>query len=81
MAFFFSWGMAEAVAVVLAVGQVVVLDPNVTFSVMMKIKILKSIKSKKCSWHLCSDQLCFMKARGGLCRVGLIPILDPNSRI
>ena len=46
MAFFFSWGLARAV--VLAVGQVVVLGSNVSFFVCksMKIKILNSIKTE-----------------------------------
>ena len=33
MDFFFSWGLAGAVAVVLAVGQVMVLGSDVSFSV------------------------------------------------
>ena len=33
MAFFFSWGLAVAVAGVLAVGQVLVLGSDVSFSV------------------------------------------------
>ena len=33
MASFFSWGLAEFVAVVVALGQMVVLGSNVSFSI------------------------------------------------
>ena len=49
MAFFFSWGLAGTKALVVAVGQVMVLGSNVfllCLFIMMQIKLLNSIKTE-----------------------------------
>ena len=91
VAFFLSWGLAGAVAVVLAVGLVVILGSGVFYlPIMIQIKILNSIKLKS-TLSFCG-KMCvpgifavtndvFLSARRGLYSVGSIPTLDPDPRI